>query len=98
ASLAQGDGRGAFAALQKAIELDPNRLDARLDRARLYLAARDLQGVRGAGFRKAEEEANSIIAQDPQNSGAYQLLGATLISQQKPEEALAAFTKLTELL
>jgi tetratricopeptide (TPR) repeat protein len=97
ADLAQQDWRGAYGNLEKAIELDPNRLDARLDRGRLYLAARDFQGVRGGGFTKAEEEANFVLTQDPKNAAAYQLLGAALISQQKSEPALAAFTKVTEL-
>src|ERR1700674_1115629 len=33
----------AFAALQKTIELDPQRLDAHLDRGRLFLAAKEYQ-------------------------------------------------------
>jgi tetratricopeptide (TPR) repeat protein len=98
ADLAEHDWPAAYAALEKAIELDPSRIDARLDRGRLYLAARDFQGVRGGGFKKAEDEANFVLTQDPTNAGAYQLLGATLISQQKPEQALAAFSKVTELL
>src|SRR5579863_8918270 len=47
ADLAERDWEGAYASLDKAIELDPSRLDARLDRGRLYLAARQ--------FDKAEE-------------------------------------------
>src|ERR1700719_1786942 len=90
ADLAQHDWKPAYAALAKAIELDPNRMDARLDRGRLYLAARD--------FQKAQDDANFVIGQDSKNAAAYQLLGATLISQQKPEQALAAFAKVTELL
>jgi len=97
ADLAQQDWRAAYGALEKAIELDPNRLDARLDRGRMYLAARNFEGVTGGGFIKAEEEANFVISRDPKNAGAYQLLGAALISQQKPEAALAAFSKIAEL-
>src|ERR1700726_418943 len=41
ADLAQQDWRGAYGNLEKAITLDPNRLDARLDRGRIYLAARE---------------------------------------------------------
>src|SRR5260370_14368550 len=89
AGLALHDWRSAYAALEKAIELDPNRMDARLDRGQLYLAARD--------FKNAEDDANFILAQDPKNAGAYQLLGTTLISQQKSEQALAAFSKAAEL-
>jgi len=97
ADLAQKDWKGAYGSLEKAIELDPNRLDARLDRGRMYLAARDFQGIHGGGFKKAEEEANFVISQDPKNVGGYQLLGAALISQQEPEPALAAFSKIAEL-
>src|SRR5713226_4133264 len=50
ADLAQQDWRAAYGALEKAIELDPNRLDARVDRGRLYLAGRQ--------FKQAEDEAN----------------------------------------
>lgn len=67
ATLAQHDWKMAYASLEKAIELDPSRLDARLDRGRLYLAARQ--------FDKSEEEANAILKQDSRSAGAYQLLG-----------------------
>src|SRR5580700_9718267 len=90
ASLAQHDWELAYASLEKAIELDPSRLDTRLDRGRLYLAARQ--------FDKSVEEANFILKQDSNNAGAYQLLGASLIGEKRPEEALAALTKITELL
>jgi tetratricopeptide (TPR) repeat protein len=97
ADLAQRDWSSGYAALGKVIELDPNRLDARLDRGRLYFAARDFEGVSGGGFKKAEEEASFVISQDPKNVGAYQLLGAALISEQKPDQALTAFSKAAEL-
>jgi tetratricopeptide (TPR) repeat protein len=90
ATLAQHDWKLAYASLQKAIELDPGRLDARLDRGRLYLAARE--------FDKSEDEANFILKQDSNDVGAYQLLGASLIGERKPDQALTALTKVTELL
>ena len=89
ADLARNDWSAAYATLAKTIDLDPTRLDARLDRGRLYLAARE--------FNHAEDEANFILKQEPKDVGAYQLLGAALIGQQKPDLALAAFSKLTEL-
>jgi len=89
ADLAQHDWREAYVSLQKAIELDPARLDARLDRGRLYLAARQ--------FKNAEEEANFILQRQTNDVGAYQLLGAALIGEQKPEKSLGAFGKVTEL-
>src|SRR5271170_4477031 len=82
ADLAQHDWNSAYAALEKAIDLDPTRLDARLDRGRLYLAARQ--------FKNAEDEATFILKQRSSDVGAYQLLGAALIGEQKPEGALAA--------
>ncbi len=93
--LAQADGAqhawdAAYASLEKAIEVDPNRLDARLDRGRLYLAARE--------FDKAEEEANFILREDSRDVDAYQLLGGALIGQKKPDGALAAFSRVTDLL
>jgi tetratricopeptide (TPR) repeat protein len=89
ADLAQQEWRGAYASLEKAIELDSNRMDARLDRGRIYFAARD--------FKKAEDDADFVHTHDPNNTAAYQLLGTTLISQQKSEQALAAFSKAAEL-
>src|ERR1700730_18329349 len=89
ANLARRDWRAAYEALQKAIDLDPSRLDGRLDRGCLYLASRR--------FDQAEDEANFILKQDSRDVGAYQLLGAALISEQKPDKALTAFTKVTDL-
>jgi tetratricopeptide (TPR) repeat protein len=89
ADLARHDWREAYLSLQKAIELDPARLDARLDRGRLYLAARQ--------FKDAEDEANFILQRQSNDVGAYQLLGAALIGEQKPDKSLAAFGKVTEL-
>ena len=89
ADAAQHAWTSAFASLEKAIELDPNRLDVRLDRGRLYLAARQ--------FDKAEDEANLILKQDSRNIGAYQLLAPALVGEGKPDQALAAFMKVAEL-
>ena len=55
----------------------------------LYLAARQ--------FDKAEDEANLILKQDLKNVGAYQLLGAALIGEEKPDQALAAFSKAAQV-
>ena len=89
ANLAQHNWNEAYASLEKTIDLDPTRLDARLDRGRLYLAARQ--------FGNAENEANFILKQQPSDVGAYQLLGVALVGEQKPDQALAAFAKVTEL-
>ena len=79
ADLAQHNWNAAYASLEKAIGLDPTRLDARLDRGRLYLAARQ--------FDNAEDEAKYILKQQPNDVGAYQLLGASLIGEQKPDSS-----------
>ena len=89
AELAQHNWVAAYGSLQKTIELDPARLDARLDRGRLYLAARE--------FGSAESEADYILKEQAGNVGAYQLLGVALIGQKKPDQALEAFTKIIEL-
>jgi tetratricopeptide (TPR) repeat protein len=90
ASLAQHDWNAAYSALEKTVELNPTRLDARLDRGRIFLAARQ--------FREAEDEANFIIGRHPSDVAAYQLLGAALIGEQQTDSALKAFYKVTELL
>ncbi|MGA7225294.1 MAG: tetratricopeptide repeat protein, partial [Candidatus Acidiferrales bacterium] len=43
-------------------------------------------------------EANYILKRDPSHVAAYQLLGAAMIGEQKDDQALAAFAKVTELL
>src|ERR1700692_4279835 len=60
ADLAQRDWRGGYTSLEKAIEIDPGRVDARLDRGRLYLAARQ--------FDNAAQEANAVLAKEPNNA------------------------------
>ena len=65
-------------------------MDARLDRGRLYLAARN--------YSNAEEEANFILQKEAGNAAAYQLLGACLLGERKNEQALQAFSKIAELL
>jgi len=89
ADLAQRDWSAAYASLKKAIDLDPSRLDVRLERGRLYLASRE--------FDKAEDEAILILKRESSNIGAYQLLGTALMGAHKPDEALAAFSKVTGL-
>src|ERR1035437_9426729 len=87
ADLALHDWSSAYASLEKTIELDPSRLDARLDRGRLYLAARH--------FDRAEDEANFILSKESKDVGAYQLLGAAMIGERKPDQAIAAFSQVT---
>jgi tetratricopeptide (TPR) repeat protein len=89
AELAQHDLTASYAALQKAISLDPSRLDVHLDRGEIYLDAHQ--------FDKAEGEANFILKANSKDVGAYQLLGAALMGDKKPEQAIASFSKAIEL-
>jgi len=88
--LALHDWNSAYASLDKTIELDPSHLDARLDRGRLYLAA--------LAFDRAEDDANFVLSKESMDVGAYQLLGAAMIGERKPDQAIAAFSQVTELL
>src|SRR6266852_1420068 len=50
ADLSLKQWNAAFAALQQTIELDPQRVDAHVDRGRLYLASKE--------YQKADDEAS----------------------------------------
>src|SRR5579883_992215 len=89
AQLSLQDWSGAYAGLQRAIQLDPDRADARLSLGGLY--------VRTKEYAKAEEEANFVIARDPNNAAAYEILSISLMLQQEKEKAREALLKLTEL-
>src|SRR5882762_578577 len=54
-----GKVRGEF---ERAVQLDPKNLDARLDLAEFYLAA---PGIVGGGEQKAREQARSVAAVNP---------------------------------
>ena len=90
AELAQHQWRQAYAALEHTIDLDPTRLDARLDRSRLFLAARE--------FPRTEEEAAFILQRDPGNVAALQILGASLMARGENQAALQNFSKIAELM
>jgi tetratricopeptide (TPR) repeat protein len=84
----------ALADLSKTIELDPNRLDARLDRARLSLAA----GGKQAGFlTQASQDVNFILHEDPNNIGAHEVLGSLDAAQKNYDQALEQFSLLAAL-
>jgi len=87
ADMALNDWSAAYATLAKTIDLDPTRLDVRLDRGRLYLAARE--------FNQAEDEATFILKQEPKDVGAYSTPRCRINRPAKPDLALAAFSKLT---
>lgn len=88
------DGKGAFEALSSAIEIDPNRVDARLGRAQIYLyAAKGNPDYYG----KAEEDINSVLKQDSQNAQAHRLLGTAYAAQKKYDTALQEFSTVAKL-
>src|SRR5579883_1745090 len=89
AQMSLQDWSGAYAGLQRAIQLDPDRADVRLSLGGLY--------VRTKEYAKAEEEANFVIARDPKNAAAYEILSISLMLQQEKEKAREALLKLTEL-
>ncbi|HKW89256.1 MAG TPA: tetratricopeptide repeat protein [Candidatus Acidoferrales bacterium] len=94
ADMALRDGNGAYNALESAIEIDPNRPDARLGRAQIYLVV----GTKNPDFySKAEEDANYILKQDPQNAQAHHLLGSALAAEKKYDAALQEFSTVTKL-
>jgi tetratricopeptide (TPR) repeat protein len=83
------DWQGAYESLKKTIEIDPNHLNARLDRGRLYIAT--------VHTEQAKQEAEDVLRKDPNNVGGYELLAAALIAQRKWDDALRAYSKLAEL-
>ena len=89
AELALRDWRSAYASLNKVIELDANRTDARIDRGRLYLSARE--------FQKAESDGEDILRRDASNIAGLQLRGAALLGQLKSEQALSDFKRVADL-
>lgn len=96
ADLRLGDGSGAFNSLQSAIEIDPNRMDARILRGNIYmLAAR--QQRKPEYYSNAEDDANFILKQDPQNAQAHHLLGSVLTAEKKYDAALQEFSTVAKL-
>lgn len=96
ADLRLADGSGAFNSLQSAIEIDPNRTDARILRGNIYmLAAR--QQRKPEYYSNAEDDANFILKQDPQNAQAHHLLGSVLTAEKKYDVALQEFSTVAKL-
>ena len=71
--------RQAFGFYSKAIELDPQLLDAQLEVGRLYLASR--------ASDKALEKAELVLAADPENVTAAALKASVLMREKKDAEA-----------
>jgi Tfp pilus assembly protein PilF len=96
ADLAQGDGSGAYSALNSALQIDPTRTDALLLRGRIYLAAASQQKD-PRYLPKAEADANSILKQEPQNADAHELLASALAGEKKYDEASQEFATAIKL-
>ena len=79
----------AYSQLNQAAKLDPKNLKARLEMGDLLWASKD--------FKKAEEQARTVLQQDPNSAEAYALLGTSLFAQKEPAEALEAYNKVIEL-
>jgi tetratricopeptide (TPR) repeat protein len=75
--------------LNQAAKLDPKNLKARLEMGNLLWARTD--------FKKAAEQARTVLQQDPNSAEAYALLGTSLFAQKEPAEALEAYNKVIEL-
>lgn len=85
ADLGSRDGTSAYKALGQAISLDPNRLDARLDRAELLFA--------GHYYDRAKQDVDYVLKQDPKNVKAYRILGSIFGAQKQYAQALQEFSK-----
>jgi tetratricopeptide (TPR) repeat protein len=96
AELGLHDGGAAFNALQSAIEIDPNRMDARILRGDIFIAAAGMQ-KKPEYYSNAEDDANYILKQDPQNAQAHHLLGSALAAEKKYDAALQEFSTVTKL-
>lgn len=73
----------------KAIELDPEKLEYRLLRARHYYAEKE--------FDKALADVDEALKQDPDQFATHELRALVLLAAEKPQEALESFNKASEL-
>ncbi|MCB2184570.1 MAG: tetratricopeptide repeat protein [Desulfobulbaceae bacterium] len=79
--LKDGNPRKAYGALSKAVELNPDLLDAQQELGKLFLA--------GRAPDKALEKADLILAGQPENTDVLLLKSAALIRLEKQKEAEA---------
>jgi len=83
------DLANAEGAFRKALELNPNNVEARAGLATVFLS----QGKPG----EAEAQLRKILEIDPDDSNILSKLGAALTQQHRFEEAVAAFTGALEI-
>jgi tetratricopeptide (TPR) repeat protein len=72
---------GGYAELQRTVELDPKNIQARLDLGTLLLAAKQ--------YPRSKDQANAILAQQPNNADAIALLSSISLAQGDHAGALA---------
>ncbi len=95
------NGSGSFDpaadAFNKAIQLDPENVDAWLGKAQV-LSDTNLKNESLEAFQKALDLADEILKQNPQDAGAWQSQGIALASLGRDKEAAKSFEKSVEIL
>lgn len=80
---------GAFAELNKTVEIQPGNLQAQLDLGNLLLA--------GGKPDDAKKKAELVLSKDAKNAAAHALLANVAGAQKNPDEALAEMQKAIDL-
>jgi tetratricopeptide (TPR) repeat protein len=89
AEMALSSWNDAYAVLQQASVVAPNRMDVHLDLGRIYLIAKD--------YTNAEQEAELVLKNQPDDPVANELMGATLLGEKKLKPAGQYFSHLVAL-
>ena len=88
-SLKLGIMQGAYAQLLRTVDLEPRHWKAQIDLGNMFLAGRE--------FKRAQEKAELVLAQEPNNAGAHALLANSLAAQGNQQESLKEMQKAIEL-
>lgn len=80
--------RNAFSYYEKAVELDPGSIRARLKLGTFY--------VLSANYDKAAEQADQVLAREAENLDALAIKAAILVKQEKPDEGVALLKEILE--
>src|SRR6185437_6982966 len=78
--LREGIGAGAYQELSKTVDLQPNNAKARIDLGNLLLSAKQ--------FRRAQDQAQAVLAIDPNNVNAHILLANSDAALENVEDSL----------